>query len=143
LAGAILYGLTVGVRTSRKLEDACRHRVDFMWLVEGRTIDHSTFAGFRKDFGRQIKDLFKQVGRLAMTMGLVRLNTVALDGTRVRANADRRATASAKTLGARLARLDEEYVGCVLRTHADHSQGGRGRRQARQGACKARTLRAL
>jgi transposase len=53
LAGAILYGLTVGVRTSRKLEDACRHRVDFMWLVEGRTIDHSTFAGFRKDFGRR------------------------------------------------------------------------------------------
>jgi transposase len=108
LAGAILYGLTVGVRTSRKLEDACRHRVDFMWLVEGRTIDHSTFAGFRKDFGRQIKDLFKQVGRLAMTMGLVRLNTVALDGTRVRANADRRATATAKTLEGRLARLDEE-----------------------------------
>src|ERR1035437_4650790 len=51
MAAAILYGLTVGVRTSRKLEAACLNRLDFLWLVEGRTIDHSTFAKFRQDFG--------------------------------------------------------------------------------------------
>ena len=108
MAGAILYGLTVGVRTTRKLEDACGNRMDFMWLVEGRRIDHSTFAKFRKDFGRQIKELFKQVGRLAMKMGLVRLNSVALDGTRMRANSSRHATASARALEERLARMDGE-----------------------------------
>ena len=108
MAGAILYGLTVGVRTTRKLEEACGNRMDFLWLVEGRRIDHSTFAKFRKDFGRPIKELFKQVGRLAMKMGLVRLNSVALDGTRMRANSSRHATASAKTLEERLARMDQE-----------------------------------
>ena len=41
VAGAILYGLTLSIRSSRKLEDACRNRMDFLWLVEGREIDHS------------------------------------------------------------------------------------------------------
>jgi transposase len=108
MAGAILYGLTVGVRTSRGLEQACLNRLDFLWLVEGRDIDHSTFAAFRKDFGPQVKALFKQVGRVAMAMGLVRLNLVALDGTRVKANSSRHATASAATLENRLAGLDAE-----------------------------------
>jgi hypothetical protein len=108
MAAAILYGLMVGIRTTRGLEQACENRVDFLWLVEGRRIDHSTFANFRKDFGRQVKALFKQIGRLALKMGLVRLGTVALDGTRMRANASRYTTASAKTLQERLARLDAE-----------------------------------
>ena len=108
MAGAILYGLTMGVRTSRGLEQACLNRLDFLWLVEGRDIDHSTFANFRKDFGPQVKALFKQVGRVAMAMGLVRLNLVALDGTRVKANSSRHATASAATLENRLAGLDAE-----------------------------------
>lgn len=108
MAGAILYGLTVGVRTSRGLEQACLNRLDFLWLVEGRDIDHSTFAKFRKDFGPQVKALFKQVGRLALAMDLVRLNLVAFDGTRARANSSRHATASAKTLEERLARMDQE-----------------------------------
>jgi transposase len=108
MAAAVLYGLMVGIRTTRGLEQACENRVDFMWLVEGRRIDHSTFANFRKDFGPQVKALFRQIGRLALKMGLVRLGTVALDGTRTRANASRYTTASAKTLQERLARLDAE-----------------------------------
>jgi len=86
MAGAILYGLTVGVRTSRGLEQARVNRLDFLWLVEGRDIDLSTFAKFRKDFAPQVKALFKQVGRPATAMGLVRLNLAALDGSRVKAN---------------------------------------------------------
>jgi transposase len=121
MAGAILYGLTVGVRTSRKLEAACLNRLDFLWLVEGRDIDHSTFAGFRKDFGREIRDLFKQIGRLALQMGLVRLNVVALDGTRVKANSSRHATASAKTLENRLAGLDQEIERLVAAAEAEES----------------------
>jgi len=108
MAGAILYGLTHGIRSSRRLEWACVHAVDFMWLVEGRTIDHSTFCDFRTRFKRELKDVFRQLGRLAMHMGLVSLNQVALDGTRVKANSSAHATASAKTLEQRLAVLDEQ-----------------------------------
>lgn len=108
VAGAILYGLTHGVRASRRLEWACEHAVDFMWLVEGRTIDHSTFCDFRTTFKKELKDLFRQIGRVAMTMGMIRLNQVALDGTRVKANSSAHATATAKTLDQRLSVLNEQ-----------------------------------
>jgi len=108
MAGAILYGLTHGIRSSRRLEWACCHAVDFMWLVEGRTIDHSTFCDFRTRFKCELKDLFRQIGRVAIHMGLVSLNQVAFDGTRVKANSSASATASAKTLKQRLAALDEQ-----------------------------------
>ncbi len=110
VAGAILYGLSQGLRSSRRLEWACKNAVDFMWLVEGRQIDHSTFCGFRTRFEKELKDLFKQIGRLAMGMGLIRLNQVALDGTRVRANSSRYSTASGQTLGERLAALDQQIA---------------------------------
>jgi len=89
VAGAILYGMSHGIRSSRRLEWACGNAVDFIWLVEGRGIDHSTFCNFRTRFDRELKDLFRQLGRLAMSMGLIRLNQVALDGTRVRAEGGR------------------------------------------------------
>ncbi len=79
IAGAILYGLTHGLRSSRRLEWACSNAVDFMWFVEGRTIDHSTFCDFRTRFHRELKGLFRQIGRIAMHMGLIRLNQVALE----------------------------------------------------------------
>ncbi len=108
MAGAILYGLTHGIRSSRRLEWACGNAIDFMWLAEGRTIDHSTFCDFRTRFHRELEDLFRQIGLVAMHMGLIRLNQVALDGTRVKANSSRHATASAKTLEQRLKVLDEQ-----------------------------------
>lgn len=108
VAGAILYGMSHGIRSSRRLEWACGNAVDFIWLVEGRGIDHSTFCNFRTRFGRELKDLFRQIGRLAMSMGLIRLNQVALDGTRVRANSSRHTTASAKTLRERIEALDTQ-----------------------------------
>lgn len=108
MAGAIIYGLTHGIRSSRRLEWACGHAVDFIWLVEGRTIDHSTFCAFRTRFKRELKELFRQTGRVGIEMGLLRLNQVFLDGTRVKANSSRHATASAKTLEERLRVLDEQ-----------------------------------
>jgi transposase len=124
VAGAILYGLSHGIRSSRRLEWACGNAVDFMWMVEGRPIDHSTFCHFRTRFDRELKDLFKQMGRLAISMGLVRLNQVALDGTRVRANSSRHATATAQTLESRLAALDEQIAEMFAQaTKADAQEG--------------------
>ncbi len=108
MAGALLYGLTHGLRSSRRLEWACTNAIDFMWLVEGRAIDHSTFCVFRTKFKKELKDLFRQIGRVAMHLGLISLNQVALDGTRVRANSSPHATASARTLEERLKVLDEQ-----------------------------------
>jgi len=96
VAAGLLYGLCRGIRSSRKLEEACCYRLDFIWLLEGRQIDHTTFAKFRTRFTAPLKDLFGQIGRIAMTLGLIRLGEVAFDGTRVKANNSRYATRTAK-----------------------------------------------
>jgi transposase len=89
MAAGLLYGLSLGLRSSRKLEDACGNRLDFIWLMEGRQPDHATFCKFRTQFGPQLKRLFRDVGRVGIEMGLVRLNQVMLDGTDIRANNSR------------------------------------------------------
>lgn len=108
MAGTLLYGLSQKIRSSRALEGACQNRLDFIWLTEGRQIDHSTFCDFRNTFCKELKDLFRQIGRVAMAMGLIRLNQVGLDGTRVRANSSRHRTARAYPLARRLETLDEQ-----------------------------------
>jgi transposase len=86
MAAVLLYGLQRRVRSSRTLEYLITHAVDFMWLAEGRTIDYSTLCIFRTKFKDELKDLFRQVARIAMSLGWLRLEEMAIDGTRVQAN---------------------------------------------------------
>jgi transposase len=118
VASVLLYGMSEGLRSSRRLEWCGSNALDFIWLASGRTIDHSTFCGFRTRFSSELKSLFVQLGRLAMAMGMVRLNQVALDGTRVRANSSRHGTAKAATLADRLAALDEQIEQMLAECHA-------------------------
>ena len=66
MASCILYGLSLGIRSSRKLEDAAVNRLDFMWLMQGHRPDHSTLCEFRTQFAAEIKALFKQTGKVAI-----------------------------------------------------------------------------
>jgi transposase len=126
VAGAILYGLYRGIRSSRKLEEACCYRFDFMWLTECRRIDHTTFAKFRTRFHEPLKDLFRQIGRTALNLGLVRLCEVAFDGTRVKANNGRSNTRTAKTLEEKLQALEELFEQLTAETQAaDERQADR------------------
>lgn len=108
LASAILYGLSQGIRSSRSLERMCRNSLDYIWLVNGHHIDHTTFCKFRTRFSEQLKQLFRQVGRMALQMGFACLETVGLDGSRVRANSSRYGTISAETIEKQLQQLDEQ-----------------------------------
>ena len=107
IAGVILYGLSRGIRHSRMLEYMLSTNIDFMWLAEGRKIDHSTICGFRTKFRRELKQLFKQLFTIAIKAGLANLETVALDATRVKASSSRHNTATAKTIAERMDRLDQ------------------------------------
>jgi transposase len=109
VAAGILYGLYRDIRSSRKLEEASYYRLDFKWLLQGHRIDHTTFSKFRMKFSGPLKDLFKQIGRIAMTLGLIRLGEVAFDGTRVKASNSRYATRTAKTLEEKLAALEDLF----------------------------------
>ena len=108
MASAILYGLSLGIRSSRVLENACANRFDFYWLLEGRGIDHSTLCKFRTGYGPQLKDLFRRIGRIGIELGLVTLNLVTLDGTDVKANNARFNTARRTGIRQKLAALDAQ-----------------------------------
>jgi transposase len=108
LAGVILYGMSFGMRSSRSLERACANSIDFLWLTSGRRVDHSTICNFRTKFHRELKDVSRQIGRISMTLGLIRLNQVGLDGTRIRSSNSKRKVFSAKTIEKQLAELDEQ-----------------------------------
>jgi transposase len=122
ISAAILYGLCRGIRSTRKLQEACSYRFDFMWLVEGRQIDYTTFAKFRTRFGRHLKDTFRQVCRVAMHLGLVRLGEVAFDGTRVKSNNGRYNTRTAKSLTEKLAALDALFEQMLAELDAHEAQ---------------------
>ncbi len=118
MAGVILYGLVRRIRSSRQLEYVCGHNIDFMWLAEGRRIDHSTFCQFRTKFKEPLKDLFKQIGRVAMGMGFIRLLEVAFDGTRVKANASRFHTWTAERVEAALQELETQVAAMLAEAEA-------------------------
>jgi transposase len=125
MAGVILYGLMRRIRSSRQLEYACGHNIDFMWLAEGRRIDHSTFCEFRTKFKGPLKELFTQIGRVAMGMGFIRLLEVAFDGTRVKANASRFHTWTAERVEAVLQELETQVAEMLKEAEtADASEAG-------------------
>jgi transposase len=86
LASVILYGLLVRIRSSRALEEALLVRLDFRWLVEGRTIDHTTLSEFRRKHPEPLKLLFVQIAMVARELGCLSLESLAFDGTRMRAS---------------------------------------------------------
>jgi transposase len=86
----LLYGYTTGVRSSRRLEAACVDVVAFRWLAAGTAPDYRSIARFRKRHLSALGHLFVQALNLCQAAGMVRLGRVALDGTKLRANASRR-----------------------------------------------------
>lgn len=109
LAGVILFGLLKRIRTSRALEEALCVRSDFRWLVEGRSIDHSTISNFRKDNSDSLKDLFVQIGLIAREMGHMQLQQLGYDGTRIRASNRRSGTRTPDELQQSKNELEAQY----------------------------------
>jgi hypothetical protein len=110
LAAVLLYGLLVRIRPSRKLEEALGLRLDFMWLVEGRTIDHSTLSEFRRKHPEELKQVFVQIGLLAQELGWLSLELLAFDGTRLRASNRRRGTRTPAELRQMQAELAKKFT---------------------------------
>ena len=82
-----LYGFMTGVRSTRKLETACRDQIPYLWLTGWQRPDHNTLWRFYKNHRQAMRNLFKHTVRTAFRMELVDLAVQAVDGTKVRANA--------------------------------------------------------
>ena len=86
----VAYGYQCGIWSSRKLEEACRYRVDFMWLLEDEPVpDHATLARFRKRCASVVEGLFYQYVQLLEQQGETDHETVFIDGTKIESCAGR------------------------------------------------------
>ena len=94
-----MYGYATGVFSSRKLERATYNSVAFRFIAANQHPDHDTIAAFRRRFPGEITELFVQVLELAREMGVLRMGTVALDGTKIHANASRHSALSSEHAG--------------------------------------------
>jgi transposase len=89
LLNLLIYGYATGVFSSRKIERATHDSIAFRYLSANTHPDHDTIAAFRRRFLPQFEALFVQVLLLAREMKLMKLGRIALDGTKVKANASK------------------------------------------------------
>jgi transposase len=89
LLGLLVYGYASGVHSSRKIERATYDSVAFRYVAANTHPDHDTLATFRRRFLKEIEGLFVQVLVLAQEMKLLKLGHIALDGTKIEANASK------------------------------------------------------
>ncbi len=104
----LMYGYCQGVASSRRIERATYEDVAFRYLAADQHPDHDTIADFRKEHLANLSQLFVQVLRLCQQAGLVKLGHVALDGTKVKANASKHKAMSYERMGEAEKRLEEE-----------------------------------
>ena len=89
MTALLLYAYCQGVYSSRRIAQACENRVDFMAVTGLNRPDFRTVSDFRKRHLPALQGLFVQVLKLCQRAGLVKLGHVALDGTKVKANASK------------------------------------------------------
>jgi transposase len=90
----LIYALSKGIRSSRKIEMALYEDVGFRYLSGNQQPDHWTISEFRKRHHQVLGDLFVQTVQLSQKAGLVKLNHVSVDGTKIKANASKHAAMS-------------------------------------------------
>jgi len=115
MTALLLYAYSQGVFSSRKIAQACEQRVDFMAVTACQRPDHRTINDFRRRHLSALGGLFGQVLRLCQRAGLVKLGHVALDGTKIKANASKHKAMSY----ARMKEVEPELAAEVARWFAE------------------------
>jgi transposase len=114
LLGVLLYAYAIGVRSSRQIQQRCTEDLAFRALAGNQTPDHVTIARFRVRHEQALAGFLVQSLKLCAAAGLVRLGVIALDGTKVAANAADRANRTP-------AKLEDEVI-AMLREAAETDQ---------------------
>ena len=118
LLGLLVYGYATGVFSSRKLERATYDSVAFRFIAANDHPDHDTIATFRRRFLQEIEALFVKVLVLAREMGVLKLGTVALDGTKIHASASRHSALSYEHAGKLEAQLKAAVAELLAKAEA-------------------------
>jgi len=128
----LLYGYATGVYSSRKIEARTYEDVAFRYLSGDQHPDHDTFAEFRKRHLEALAGLFTQALLLCEKAGLVKLGHVAIDGSKIKANASKHKAQSYGRMGETEARLKQEIEALLKQAEdvdaAEDAQYGKGKR---------------
>lgn len=128
MVALLLYAYSRGLYSSRRIAQACEERVDFMAVTGLNKPDFRTISEFRRRHLDALAALFEQVLRLCQSAGLVRLGHVAVDGTKIKANASRHKAMSygrMKTAEAKLAAEVQAWLKAAERQdRADDAEHG-------------------
>lgn len=114
----LLYGYTVGVFSSRKIEQATHGDVAFRMLAGGEHPHFTTVNSFRDAHREALAGLFRQVLDLCMSAGLVKLAHVAIDGTKIKANASKHKAMSAERMEQTERKLTDEIEALLAKAEA-------------------------
>ena len=104
----IVYGYSIGVRSSRRLEKELKEDIVFMWLSGGQEPDFRTISDFRKDRLRDIKKIFSEVLQVCAELGMVRCGKISIDGTKIEANSGKNKITFRKKLEKSLSGYEEK-----------------------------------
>ena len=110
MVALLLYGYRGGIYASRRIAKACRERVDCMLIVALDPPDFRTISDFRKQHLKALWALFARVLKLCQKAGRVTLGHVALDGTKIKANASKHKAMSYERMEKRAAELAAEVA---------------------------------
>lgn len=133
MTALLLYAYCHGVFSSRRIARACQERVDFMAVTAMNQPDFRTVSDFRKRHLQALARLFHQVLRLCQHAKMVRLGHVALDGTKLKANASKHKAMSYGRMGEAEERIEQEVAELLAAAEeadaqedAEHGKGRRG-----------------
>jgi transposase len=126
MVALLLYAYATGERSSRRIEARCRRDIAYRVICANQTPDHATIARFRVDHEAALAHLFTEVLRLCAAAGLVRLGLLALDGTKIAAEAAISANRTADGLDAEIGRILAEAAATDAAEDAELGPGRRG-----------------
>lgn len=119
MTALLLYAYTQGVFSSRRIARACEERVDFMAVTALQKPDFRTVNEFRRRHLKALGELFVQVLKLCRRAGLVKLGHVALDGTKIKANASKHKAMSYARMQSAEKELADTVAGWLKRAEAE------------------------
>jgi len=122
MTALLLYAYAQGVYSSRRIARACEERVDFMAVTGMQKPDFRTVSDFRKRHLGALGDLFGQVLKLCQKAGMVKLGHVALDGTKIKANASKHKAMSYGRMQVSERVLAEEVRGWLKRAEQQDAE---------------------
>lgn len=132
MVALLLYGYCIGKPSSRRIERATYEDVGFRVLAGDQHPDHDSIAAFRKQHLEALSELFVQVLQLCQKAGLVKLGHIAIDGTKIKANASKHKAMSYERMGEAEKKLEDEVRKLLAEAERidaeEDAQHGKGRR---------------